>query len=196
MVSLLEFSYIFISYLIGSFSPATVFIRIVKKRDVRELGDKNPGTFNTFKVLGQKWGIAVGIIDVGKGFILTLLPFIFRMPHSQETAILAGIAVVIGHSFPIYYKFRGGMGIAPIIGVLSVICWREMRWVLIIWLVLVILIVLLKKKEKRGIAQFIAFLFLIPLELFYFENIHVIIGSSVLLGYLYLRRYILKKTVF
>jgi glycerol-3-phosphate acyltransferase PlsY len=150
----------------------------VKKRDVRELGDKNPGTFNAFKVLGQNWGIAVGIIDVGKGFFLTLLPFIFKMPHSQDTAILAGIAVVLGHSFPVYYKFRGGMGIAPILGVL------------------VILIVLMKKKEKRGIAQFIAFLFLIPLELFYLENIHIIMGSSVLLFYLYLRRYIIKKTVF
>jgi len=192
----LEIFYVLISYLIGSFSPSYTFVRLVKKSDIRELGDRNPGTFNTFKVLGKKWGIAVGIIDVGKGFFLTLIPFLVRMPHALDIAILAGIAVVLGHSFPIYYRFKGGMGIAPTIGVLSVICWKEMRWVLVIWLVLIILTVMLKRKEKKGIAQFIAFLSLIPLELLYRENIHIILGSLLLLVYFYIRRYAIKATIF
>ncbi len=196
MAITLNIFYILIAYLIGSFSPAYTFTYLVKKTDIRKLGDKNPGTLNTSKILGMKWGIAVGIIDVGKGFLLTLLPFVFKMPDAVDVAILAGIAVVVGHSFPIYYKFKGGMGIASTIGVLGVICWRETIWVLIIWFALLILIILSKKKRKKGIAQFIAFLFLFPFELFYHENIHIIAGSLVLLTYFYIRRYALRKTIF
>ncbi len=196
MAAALSILYVLIAYLVGSFSPAYTFTYLVKKTDIRKLGDKNPGTFNTSKVLGAKWGVTVGIIDVGKGFLLTLLPFVFKMPFAVNVSILAGIAVVIGHSFPVYYKFKGGMGIAPTIGALGVICWKEMVWTLIIWFALLILMILLKKERKKGVSQFIAFLFLFPFELFYHENIRIILGSLVLLLYFYIRRYAIKKTIF
>ncbi|PIP49334.1 MAG: hypothetical protein COX13_04590, partial [Caldiserica bacterium CG23_combo_of_CG06-09_8_20_14_all_35_60] len=74
--------------------------------------------------------------------------------------------------------------------------YREMIYVLLIWLSLVLLMLVIKQKEKRGIAQFISFLFLIPLEFIYKEKAVSIISTSIILFHLYLRRFILKKTVF
>lgn len=196
MATCLEIFWVILSYLAGSFLPSYVFVKIIKGKDVRELGDRNPGSYNAGKILGKKWGLITGAIDIGKGFLMTLLPFALHMPHSSMIASLSGIAVVLGHAFSIYFRFKGGMAIAPTLGALVVLVYREMIYVLLIWLSLVLLMLVIKQKEKRGIAQFISFLFLIPLEFIYKEKAVSIISTSIILFHLYLRRFILKKTVF
>lgn len=196
MVAYLGIFWVILSYLIGSFLPSYVFVKIIKGKDIRELGDKNPGSFNAGKVLGPKWSIITAVIDIGKGFLMPLVPLLMRMPHYVLIASLSGIAVVLGHVFPVYLGFRGGLAIAPTIGTLLALVYREMIWVLLIWLVLLLIVLIVKQKEKRGIAQFIAFLFLIPFEFMYKENILLVISTSLILFHFYLRRFILKKTIF
>lgn len=196
MVTFIEVLWIVASYFVGAILPSYIFVRTIKGEDIRNLGDRNPGSYNAGKILGKKWGAITGIIDIGKGFIMPLMPFIFRMPHSLTTSAISGVAVVFGHAFPIYFGFKGGMAIAPTIGALTVLAWREMIWVLLIWLGLFLILYFMKQKDKRGLAQFIAFLLLIPLEFIYREKTITLITTSIILIHFYLRRFILKKTIY
>jgi len=90
---------------------------------VREFGSGNAGATNTFRVLGKKAGIPVLIMDIFKGWLsVNYISFLTNIPQSAEavfeTQLAFGIAAVIGHLFPIYTGFRGGKGIATLLGLL------------------------------------------------------------------------------
>ncbi len=124
-----QFEYISISavivfaYLIGSI-PTSVWIgRLFYGIDVREQGSGNAGATNTIRVLGAKAGIPVLLIDVMKGWFAVYLGNIFA-PVSLSTEqivnlkILLGLVVTLGHIFPVYVGFKGGKGVATLVGVL------------------------------------------------------------------------------
>lgn len=112
-----------IAYLLGSI-PTAVWVGKSKYGiDVREHGSKNAGATNTFRVLGKKAGITVLSIDVLKGFVATFLPFLFGVGPWQSdelftVQILAALAAVVGHVFPVFAGFRGGKGVATSLGVI------------------------------------------------------------------------------
>jgi len=119
-----EYIYLIIfSYLTGAFPSAVLVGKIFFKTDVREFGSGNAGATNTFRVLGKKAGIPVLILDVLKGWLAVNYIF-FVSPLSNnldivfEQQLVFGIAAVIGHLFPIYTGFRGGKGIATLLGLL------------------------------------------------------------------------------
>lgn len=111
-----------LSYLLGSI-PTSVWIgRTFYKIDIREHGSGNAGTTNTFRILGQKAGIIVFIVDVVKGVIPVLLPLLFKenLPEWGDIMlyrILCGVLSVVGHIFPAFAGFRGGKGVATSLGV-------------------------------------------------------------------------------
>lgn len=110
-----------ISYLIGSFSSAVWFGKWFFGTDVREHGSKNAGATNTFRVLGYKAGIPVFIADVLKSFLaVNLIIFIPEiLPETEfyyQIKLLFGVAAVLGHIFPVYTGFRGGKGVASMLG--------------------------------------------------------------------------------
>ena len=117
------FFYIILSYLTGAFPSAVLIGKIFFKTDVREFGSGNSGATNTFRVLGKKAGIPVLILDVFKGWLAVNYVF-FISSFSQnpdlvfEHQLVFGITAVIGHLFPIYTGFRGGKGIATLLGLL------------------------------------------------------------------------------
>jgi glycerol-3-phosphate acyltransferase PlsY len=89
--------------------------------DIREYGSGNAGATNTFRILGKKAGIPVLIIDILKGFSATsLVLFITTLVPSTEqfvnTQLAYGIAAILGHLFPVFAGFRGGKGIATLLG--------------------------------------------------------------------------------
>jgi acyl phosphate:glycerol-3-phosphate acyltransferase len=92
--------------------------------DVREFGSGNAGATNTFRVLGRNAGIPVLIIDILKGTLaVALVYFTDFVPQSAEFINLQlglGVAALIGHIFPIFAGFRGGKGVATILGI--VVC--------------------------------------------------------------------------
>lgn len=112
-----------IAYLLGSI-PTAVWVGKAKYDiDVREHGSKNAGATNTFRVLGKKPGIVVLSIDVLKGTIAVLLPFIFNVgywssDHLIQVKLVCALAAVLGHVFPLFANFNGGKGVATSLGVI------------------------------------------------------------------------------
>ena len=116
--------FILLAYLTGAFPSAVWVGKTFYKIDVREFGSGNAGATNTFRVLGKKAGIPVLIMDVFKGWIcVNYISFLTNIPQTVEAVfeiqLAFGIAAVIGHLFPIYTGFRGGKGIATLLGLLT-----------------------------------------------------------------------------
>lgn len=97
-------------YLIGSLSPAYLFGKVLKKVDIREVGTKNAGTMNTYKVLGFGPALFTALFDLSKGL---LVMYLARLAGASPLVVhLAGVAAILGHVFPFYLHFRGGQGVA------------------------------------------------------------------------------------
>ncbi len=110
-----------LAYLIGSIPTAVWISKSKFNIDIREYGSGNAGATNTFRVLGSKWGSIVMLVDVLKGVVATSLYIVLPYYLSHELArtnlmIGLGLASVIGHIFPIWANFRGGKGVATLLG--------------------------------------------------------------------------------
>ncbi len=114
-----------IAYLLGSIPSAVWIGKSFHNIDVREHGSKNAGATNTFRVLGKKAGIIVLLMDVLKGFIAVTLPVFFLKEDQSNSLIqmqlLAGVAVFLGHLFPVFAQFKGGKGVATSLGIIVAI---------------------------------------------------------------------------
>ena len=105
------------AYLFGSFPTAYVIHKIKKGDDIRKYGSGNVGGTNVTRTLGAVYGAATAIIDIIKGFIPVLVMY-FTFREDLILLAIVSVAVVIGHDFPIYIKFKGGKGIATSFGVI------------------------------------------------------------------------------
>ena len=117
-----------LAYAIGSINFSVLISRKMAGFDVREKGSGNAGTTNMLRAIGIKAAVITLICDILKGVIAVLLAFwIGSMTQTVDKALLiqiAGILAVVGHTFPIFFEFRGGKGIATALGVLLVTNWR------------------------------------------------------------------------
>lgn len=115
---------IILAYLIGSIPTAVWIGKFFYNIDVREFGSGNAGATNTFRVLGKKAGIPVLIIDILKGSLAVSAAFLstydFVSDEFINLQLVLGIAALVGHIFPVFAGFRGGKGVATILGI--VIC--------------------------------------------------------------------------
>jgi glycerol-3-phosphate acyltransferase PlsY len=112
---------IFIAYLLGSV-PVSVWIgKAFYGIDVREFGSGNAGATNTFRVLGKKAGIPVLILDILKGTLAVALVYLSGFSQGSDEFINLqlglGIAALMGHIFPVFAGFRGGKGVATMVGI-------------------------------------------------------------------------------
>jgi glycerol-3-phosphate acyltransferase PlsY len=105
------------AYLIGSFPSAYIVARLRKGIDIREVGSRNMGAMNVFYKIGFWSGLLVLAMDIGKGASAVALARWLGVPMIAQ--FFAGAAVVVGHSFPVFLKFRGGKGGATVIGILA-----------------------------------------------------------------------------
>ena len=109
---------LFLSYLIGSIPTAYLLGRMMKGIDIRKHGSGNVGATNAFRVLGKIPGCCVLVVDVVKGLLCpTLLADGFGLSRIFER-VLVGLVVVLGHSFSVFLKLKGGKGVATSLGVL------------------------------------------------------------------------------
>lgn len=116
-----EIILILLAYLIGSVPTAVWISKHFFKIDIRDYGSGNAGATNTFRVLGSKWGTFVMMVDVLKGIIATslyiLLPYYLTDEWDRTNFMIGlGLAAVLGHIFPIWAGFRGGKGVATLLG--------------------------------------------------------------------------------
>ena len=112
---------VILAYLIGSIPTSVWVSRSIFKFDIRNYGSGNAGATNSFRVLGAKWGSFVMFVDVLKGVIATSLYILIPYYLTNELGrtnfmIILGLAAVVGHIFPIWAGFRGGKGVATILG--------------------------------------------------------------------------------
>ena len=107
-----------IGYLIGSINFSVILSRKLAGFDLREKGSKNAGTTNMLRTVGKKGAAMVLILDILKGVIAVLIARLISGDVNQAIACqIAAFAVVLGHTFPIFFEFRGGKGVATSIGV-------------------------------------------------------------------------------
>lgn len=115
-------SIIFLSYLLGSIPSSIILSKLLYGIDIRDYGSGNAGGTNTVRVLGWKIGIAVIMMDVGKGALATLLISQMRIdpvPLSPDMVqILAGSCAIIGHIWTVFARFKGGKGVGTGAGML------------------------------------------------------------------------------
>ena len=116
-----EFLLIILAYLIGSIPTSVWVSKQFFDIDIREYGSGNAGATNTFRVLGSKWGSFVMLVDVIKGVVATslylLLPhYLTNELHQTNFMLGLGIASILGHIFPIWANFKGGKGVATLLG--------------------------------------------------------------------------------
>ncbi len=116
-----EMMLVALAYLLGSIPTSIWVSKAVFGIDIRQYGSGNPGATNTFRVLGSKWGAFVMIADISKGVIATslyiLIPFYLQNELERTNfMIVLGLVAVLGHIYPIWAGFRGGKGVATLLG--------------------------------------------------------------------------------
>lgn len=111
------------AYLLGTIPSAVWIGKVFFNTDVREYGSGNAGATNTFRVLGPKAGVPVLLMDIAKGWMAVQLATYFGeyMPATQQFInfkLTLGVAALLGHIFPVFAGFRGGKGVATLLGIL------------------------------------------------------------------------------
>jgi acyl phosphate:glycerol-3-phosphate acyltransferase len=104
-----------IAYLLGSIPSGLIVGKLGYNTDIREHGSGNLGGTNTFRVLGVKAGIIVTLADILKGTLATLLPLFF---DAEVYRLGIGIFAVLGHTYPLFAKFKGGKAVATSGGII------------------------------------------------------------------------------
>jgi len=121
-----ELALIILSYLIGSIPTALIISRRFFGIDIRDYGSGNMGATNTFRVLGSRYGTMVMVFDILKGMaavmLYNFLPFYINNDLERTNLMLGlGLSAVIGHVFPVFAGFKGGKGVATLLGMVLAI---------------------------------------------------------------------------
>lgn len=165
-----------IAYLLGSISFSVIFTQKFAGFDVRKKGSGNAGSTNVLRTAGKKPAILTLICDILKGVVAILIAFIIAKVLKYDIGVqafliqIAGVFVIIGHTFPIFFGFKGGKGVATSLGVLLITNWR----IGLICLVFALVIILLTKMVSLGS---IGAAVLFPILLF-FNQSHYLAGDS------------------
>ena len=104
-----------IAYLLGSISFGMIVAKLAGGPNLREVGSKNTGATNVLRVMGVKIGLTVFVLDILKALIACIVG---RVWLGLDGAMIAGLAVVIGHNWPCFFQFKGGKGVASTLAVM------------------------------------------------------------------------------
>lgn len=128
-----------VSYLIGSINFSIILSKIIGKKDIRESGSGNAGATNMLRTYGKKMGVITLLLDVLKGIAAILLAMYLRKiiwngnilyeqhamgDYLEILPYIAGVCVILGHNFPLYFGFKGGKGVATSLGVVLMLDWK------------------------------------------------------------------------
>ena len=172
-----------IAYLLGSISFSIIFTKKFAGFDVRQKGSGNAGSTNVLRTAGKKPAILTLICDILKGVIAIFIAYLigkifnFDIQSSALLVQIAGICVVIGHTFPIFFGFKGGKGVATALRVLLVTNWQ----IGLICLVFALVLMALTRIVALGS---IAAAILFPVLCFFITNNYLVGDSSTRMSYL------------
>ncbi|MRG85279.1 glycerol-3-phosphate 1-O-acyltransferase PlsY [Salinibacillus xinjiangensis] len=159
-----------IAYILGSIPSALIVGKIGFNIDIREHGSGNLGGTNTFRVLGVKAGLIVTIADILKGTLGAALPMLF---DASVNPLVIGLFAVVGHTYPIFAKFKGGKAVATSGGVILAI-----SPILFTAMILTFLIVL-KISKYVSLSSMVTGIVAVIISAF-MQNVGLIIVTSVL----------------
>ncbi|WP_434325944.1 glycerol-3-phosphate 1-O-acyltransferase PlsY [Mycoplasma leachii] len=159
-----------VGYFLGSISWSIIIVKKVGNIDIRKIGSGNPGATNTVRALGKKWGLVVAFLDALKviftSIIAILLSLIPNSLFSQTSYFIPCIFALIGHCFPIYYKFKGGKAVSCFLGLLFVVNILYLIIFLTVWFISVAI------SRKVSVASiFSAFFILIIMWIPYLNGV-------------------------
>ncbi|MCI9040149.1 MAG: glycerol-3-phosphate 1-O-acyltransferase PlsY [Clostridia bacterium] len=164
-----------IAYLMGSISFSVIISKKIAGFDVREKGSGNAGTTNVLRSVGKKAAAITLVCDILKGVVAILIALlagvIMKDLDKALLVQLAGVFVIIGHTFPIFFKFKGGKGIATSLGVLLMINWQ----IGLICLVFALLLMALTRMVSVGS---IAAAVLFPVLVLFINQNYIVAESS------------------
>lgn len=168
-----------IAYLIGSINFSVILSKKMAGFDVRQKGSGNAGTTNMLRSVGKKAAAITLICDILKGVvsigIAILVGYLFNAQNKSILVQIAAIAVVIGHTFPIFFGFKGGKGVATSLGVLIMTNWQ----IGLICLAIAIIIMAITKMVSLGSCMAaIAFPLLTYFAANIFENAYIVKEGS------------------
>lgn len=161
------------SYFLGSIPFGYIICRKIKNMDIRTKGSGNIGATNVARVIGLWWGVLVFVLDLIKGVLGPLLILLFVSDAGPYLYILAGLAAVCGHNWPVFLKFKGGKGVSTSLGVIIGLClifppfWMPAAGALFSWIVLFFLFRVVSIASLAAAAVFFALSLpaSVPLEL-------------------------------
>ncbi len=170
---------VIISYLLGSISFSVIISKKLAGFDVREKGSGNAGATNMLRSVGIKGAVLTLIGDCLKGIVAILVAVIAgKIAQNADKALLvqlAGIAVVLGHTFPIFFNFKGGKGVATALGVVLVTNWQ----IGLICLVFALVLMALSRMVSLGSVGACV---LFPVLVLFIKNNYIVTeGSSYLI---------------
>jgi len=123
---------IVIAYFIGSIPTGYIVVKLLKGEDIRKIGSGSTGATNVKRVLGKGWFFGVMLMDAFKGALPVLIARHFDH-QSGLLAVLAAVAVLIGHSKSIFLGFTGGKSVASGVGTILALCWQAGLLIAAIW---------------------------------------------------------------
>lgn len=170
-----------ISYAIGSINFSVILSKKLAGFDVREKGSGNAGTTNMLRTVGKRAAIITLICDILKGIISILIAILIgNIVQNLDKAFLvqiAGLGVVIGHTFPLFFGFKGGKGVATALGIILLVNWQIG---LICLLFGIVLIAVTKMVSLGSIMSAILF----PILTIFIHNNYIVDGNYIAFGLL------------
>lgn len=171
-----------LAYLMGSFSSAVWIGKWFYNTDVREHGSGNAGATNTIRVLGTKAGVIVMVLDIIKAWGAVMLAHLFAIDTWSEAQlvdykIVVGSLAVLGHVFPVFTGFKGGKGVASLVGVIIALFSPYIFLLVLAWFLTVFILT-----RYVSLASITASVFFAVLAIFVFQeqNMYLIILSALI----------------
>ncbi|MBY0581025.1 MAG: glycerol-3-phosphate 1-O-acyltransferase PlsY [Rickettsiales bacterium] len=130
----IHFFLLLISYLLGSIPSGLILSKILNKGDIRKYGSGNIGATNALRVGGRLLGALTLTVDLLKGLVTVIIAMFFE----QKFIAVYGFVCVLGHIFPVWLKFRGGKGVATVLGVILALNPLVGLAMAIIWIIIFI----------------------------------------------------------
>ena len=128
-----------LAYVLGSV-PTSLLVGMLWRKDPQKVGSGNPGSANTFRFISPLAGLLTFLLDVGKGYMAVFLAAAFALTGGNAVPFWAAVAVVAGHNWMLFLRFRGGKGLAASVGALLYLSPAAIPAVLAVMGVLLILL--------------------------------------------------------
>lgn len=160
------------TYLVGAIPSGFLIFLFSDKKDIRGFGSQSTGATNVLRLKGWAHAVPVMLIDILKGALPVFLAL--QLFQDRQFAMLCGFLAVLGHCFPVYIKFKGGKGVATMIGVFSILAFKPLFVAIAVFALVVIL------TRYVSLGSLLATLSLVPSSYLFAKEFDILIMSSMI----------------